>query len=248
MAVLRKKIGEILMDMRVLDQGQVNTILKDQQVSGSRFGEILLERGLCRLSDLLAALGAQFGMPSVDLAKETPPHNIQTLLESSYAEKHGVLPFRLEEQGRNKIYHVALMNPRDVQVLQELEFKLQGKIKAYVGAAAQIKATIRKYYYAQEYGYDISFHEGRGFRHVEEAPESAPERVMGQVAPPPKAPVDKHPAATSLSDLSLSSQRLDALEAEVAKLQKMMTTLLKLLAKQGVVSRDEFMQALQKQG
>ncbi|MEW6776612.1 MAG: hypothetical protein AB1405_09990 [Bdellovibrionota bacterium] len=251
MAGLRKKLGEILIDMRALRPPDLQTALNEQRASGEKIGEILIRRGMCRSADVLAALEAQSGIPAADLSKATLPHNVQTLLESAYAEKHGIVPFKEEKQGRTSFFHVAFSNPRDLNVIQEVEFKLKAKVKPFVALEGQIRDTIKKIYYAQDYGYDLSFHEGVGFRPrapgapKEEAPPPPPPKVMGQPAPAPAPPVDKHPAATSFSDLGEPlPARVAALEAEVERLKNALSALLKVLSERGAISRDDLRQAL----
>ncbi len=53
-----KRLGEILVDLGVLDQAQVNQALAEQEAEGHRrfIGEILLEKGWVRPRDLERAL------------------------------------------------------------------------------------------------------------------------------------------------------------------------------------------------
>lgn len=253
MPVLRKRLGELLMEMRVLSEQQVQQALQEQQKTGEKIGEVFVRRGMCRASDVLNALSAQHGLPAADLSGANPPHGFQTKIESTYAETQGVVVFNVEGSGPRRVYHVAISDPRNPTILQELEIKLGGKVKPHVALEGQLRDLIRRYYYGQEgFGYDFSFHEGVGFRRrsrkeqvgeISEHPDHPP-----AFAPPPAAggpkPADRHPAATSFSDLGSAADRIVALESEVSRLRQMVQALLKVLAEKGQITPEEFRSAL----
>ena len=269
MAGLKKRLGEILQEMRVVTPQDLQAALEEQKVSGEKIGSVLVRRGVCRGADVLAALSSQMGHPSIDLTGVTPPHALQTLLESTYAEAKQVLPMGEESLGRQKIYQIAMSNPLDVETIAEIEFKLQAKVKGFVALEGQIKDAIRSYYYAQDYGYDMSFQEDGSVRFAGGAPAEAPETVLGQQAPqpaaaprpaappPPPRPTatrKPHPAATSLSGITeppaaapgVDAAKIAQLEADVARLKSTLSALLRVLAERGVITREDIQTHMQR--
>lgn len=266
---LKKRLGELLVEMRVVTPQDVSDAIEEQQVSGEKLGSLLVKRGVCRVADVLAALSSQMGHPSVALAGVMPPHALQTLLESTFAEERLVLPIGEESLGRQKIYQIAMANPLDAVTIDEMEFKLQAKVKGFVALESEIRDAIRSYYYAQDYGYDMSFQEDGSVRFTGGAKAEAPETVLGQQAPPaqgakPQAPAaaarpqqatrKPHPAATSLSGLTqppaaapaIDPARVAQLEADVARLKTTLSALLRVLAERGVITREDIQTHMQR--
>lgn len=270
MAGLKKRLGEILLEMRVVTPADVQAGLEEQKVSGEKIGSVLVRRGVCRVADVLAALSSQMGHPSIDLTGVSPPHALQTLLESTYAEAKLVLPIGEEAAlGRQKVYQIAMANPLDAETISEIEFKLQCKVKGMVALEGQLKDAIRSYYYAQDYGYDMSFQEDGSVRFAGGAPAEQPETVLGQQAPqpaaaprpaappppPPQTATRKpHPAATSLSGITeppaassgADAARIAQLEADVARLKSTLSALLRVLAERGVITREDIQTHMQR--
>jgi len=250
MPVLRKKLGEILVEMRALRPADVQAALDEQNATSERIGEIFIRRGMCKSARVIEALSAQQGLPGIDLTGESPPHNLQGMIDGSYAERNLIIPFRIEGEGRAACYHVAFASAKNPALLQEVEAKLRAKIKPYVALEGQLKDKIRRYYYAQSYGYDLSFHEGEGFK-PRKAPGEAPLReephILGQAAPPPAVAFDRHPAATSMSDLGGPSAKIAALEEDLAKTKAMLAALVKLLAERKVITIQDFKNAVSRE-
>ncbi len=247
MPVLRKKLGEILVEMRAIRPGDVQSALDEQKATSERIGEIFIRRGMCKSAQVIAALSAQQGLPGIDLTGESPPHNLQALIDGTYAEKNLVIPFRMEGDGRTACYHVAFASAKNPTLLQEVEAKLRAKIKPYVALEGQLKDKIRRYYYAQSYGYELSFHEGQGFKPRKAPGEPTPREeppILGQPAPPPAVAFDRHPAATSLSDLGGNAAKIAALEEDLAKTKAMLAALVKLLAERKVITIQDFKNAV----
>ncbi len=199
MAGLRKRLGEILVEKGVLSQQALSEALQVQRESPQKetLGEVLVRRELCSSKDVLLALGAQHGVPTTDFAGEKPPHNLQSIVDAEFAQKHLVIPFREEKKGKSSVYLVAMAKPWDVTLVQDLEFKLKAQVKPHIALAGHIREAIRRYYYSQDYGYTVDYSERRGFQ--VKAEESAP-------------------AALSAGQLEKINERIEKLEKNLERL------------------------------
>lgn len=65
----RKRLGEILVDLRVLKEGDVTRVLESlgRRIDRQKFGQMALTMGLIREEHILAALAVQMGLfPGID--------------------------------------------------------------------------------------------------------------------------------------------------------------------------------------
>ncbi|MEW6776613.1 MAG: hypothetical protein AB1405_09995 [Bdellovibrionota bacterium] len=206
MAGLRKRLGEILVEKGVLSQQVLAQALQIQRESPQKetLGDVLIRKEFCPSREVLSALGNQHGVPTTDFEGEKPPHNLQSIIDAEFAQKHLVLPFREEKKGKSTIYCVAMVKPWDVSLVQDLEFKLKAQVKPHIALAGHIREAIRRYYYSQDYGYTVDYSERRGFQ--VKAEEAAP-------------------AALSAGQLEKINERIEKLEKNLERLTMKMDRL-----------------------
>lgn len=139
MARSRKKLGEILVAQGVIDANQVDEGLKKAQQDGIRIGEALAELGLCSDHQVLKALAVQHGIKYVDLTNEKIANLIdKEAIDKSVMKKHLVLGMG-KSGGKMR---VAIHDPNDLQVLDNLRFVLNCDIEPLLATKAQLKEII----------------------------------------------------------------------------------------------------------
>jgi type IV pilus assembly protein PilB len=120
----------------------VQEALMIQRERGKRIGEILLELGHIELSDLAKALADQAGMPFVDLDGVTPQAEAIAKVDGSTARAFSVLPLESDEHGLT----IALADPLNASVLNELAFGAGVPVRGVVSDAEKITAALDRYY------------------------------------------------------------------------------------------------------
>ena len=125
----KKKIGEILIDQRSVDQNALIEAIQSAKESGKRVGEVLVEKGVCTEADVARALATQFGVEFIDLSKPESMIKIDpTLIDIAQQRKHSVLPMR-KEQGA---LVVCVYDPTDldgldfIRILKGLRVEIGG--------------------------------------------------------------------------------------------------------------------------
>src|SRR3989338_2553928 len=94
----RKKLCEILLEMQLLDQGQLQYALDKSAKTKTLLGTLLVAEGIVNEENMAKALGNQFDLPCIDLQKEIPePEAIRTLPES-VIRQHNILPLAISGQ------------------------------------------------------------------------------------------------------------------------------------------------------
>jgi type IV pilus assembly protein PilB len=140
----KKKIGEILIDQRSVDQNALIEAIQSAKESGKRVGEVLVEKGVCTEADVARALATQFGVEFIDLSKPESMIKIDpTLIDIAQQRKHSVLPMR-KEQGA---LVVCVYDPTDldgldfIRILKGLRVEIGG-IAARTQLVEYISGTV----------------------------------------------------------------------------------------------------------
>lgn len=147
--VKRKRFGEILIEAGVLNEFQLQTALERQKGSGKRLGETLEEMGVVAEKDIAAALARQFGFKTVrDFAKYSFPEELLRLVDSETALKSLLFPLKLEE----KTLFLAMVNPLDMEAIDNLSFRTGLRIVPCVTTASEIHEAVGRHYLREEAG------------------------------------------------------------------------------------------------
>ena len=139
MARKRRKLGEQLKRSGVVNDKQIDEAVTIARGQGKRIGEMLIELNHATEEDVAKALATQFDMEYIDLES---PDAVNTehfkLLEPDFIKKYLVLPV---DQNNGKI-RVVIHDPLDLEVLDNLRFRLSGEIETVIGSRQRIKAVI----------------------------------------------------------------------------------------------------------
>ena len=137
------RIGQILVVQGATSENNVARALGVQGFAGGRLGTLLLERGSISEDELGEALSQQHGRPYVPwtVLGEVPPDVIASL-PAKFAIRHAAVPF---ERGENSL-KIALRDPGDLRILDELFFVTGRKIISAVAPEARIYHALEKYY------------------------------------------------------------------------------------------------------
>ncbi len=141
-SVMRKKqlLGQVVKSLGFgVHEGMVQEALGVQRREGGLIGQVMVKLGMITESQLLLALGKQAGLEVVDLAKTPPDPALIAKVPQEMAEMFGVCPVRMD--GDAMI--VALANPANVSVLDELRFILNCELRPAVAEEAQILAAVK---------------------------------------------------------------------------------------------------------
>ena len=136
---IRKKLGELLVEAKVITPQQLESALAQTKGNGKRLGEILMESAGVKEEDLTRALAEQFGMEYFNL--DRPEHSSRIdlkLIPDEIVKKHFVLPVS-KGGGRLKL---IIHDPMDLELLDLLRFRLNSEIDTALASRTQIKKYI----------------------------------------------------------------------------------------------------------
>lgn len=139
---MRKKIGELLIESGAVSQDQIRKALGQQRAfgHGQRLGSVIITLGFASSEAVARALARQFDLPFVELP-EIPEH-IRSIVSLDFQAEHRLVPFRIEKEGRGERLHVAVDDPSDLSVVDELRFQLNRSIRVFVAAADDLDRAL----------------------------------------------------------------------------------------------------------
>ena len=112
----RKRIGELLIEARVIDADQLTTALEYQKVHGGKLGTALVALGWLDEEKLTSGLAGQLGLAVCDLESLSPTDDVLRLLPEGAMREHRVIP--LVVQGRTLV--LGMVDSQDSQALAEV--------------------------------------------------------------------------------------------------------------------------------
>src|SRR5215831_1523379 len=138
----RKRLGEVLHERGHVSVDDLNRALQEQRGKVSHLGEILLQKGTVSKDELIKALGEVTTVPYVDCTTVAVPKEVLALLPANMARRCNALPISLED---NRLV-VAMAEPQNLQILDELRFKTGRQIVPRLGFHGELRAAIAKHY------------------------------------------------------------------------------------------------------
>src|SRR6187402_660275 len=145
----KKQIGKILLRQRALTPEQLDRALAEQK--GDRLASRLAAEGTISDVTALKALSEQHGIPGIDLTQICLKLDDLELLPREIAEKHLILPVL----ARDDRLFIAMANPREKKVIDELEFVTGKKVYPYVALETALARVIEEAYEKKARGEDF---------------------------------------------------------------------------------------------
>jgi DNA-binding response OmpR family regulator len=137
----KKQLGKILLRQRALSPEELDRALAENK-GGGRLASRLAASGAITDVAALKALSEQHGIPGIDLTQVCLRLEDLDLLPREIAEKHLILPVLV----RDDRLFIAMANPREKKVMDELEFVTGKKVYPYVALESALSAVIEEAY------------------------------------------------------------------------------------------------------
>lgn len=117
------RIGELLVSNGLITDRQLQIALEHQKVTGAILGDLLIKLGFVTATDFARTIALQSGIDFIDLGEIQPEDEALQLISKDTAEKAGLIPLAVVEDGRLAI---GITNPSNI-VAVDLATKLTGK-------------------------------------------------------------------------------------------------------------------------
>ncbi|WP_018250047.1 GspE/PulE family protein [Orenia marismortui] len=142
MGLKKKRLGDILLDEKLITEEDLQEALIEQQNSNKRLGQVLKELGLTTEDEIAVALHHQLG---VLLLAENDKQNIKEemfeLLDEEDIREKRVFPIRKE----GRILILAMENPQNIVVIDEIEDQTSLEVIPRIATPTEIDNLIETY-------------------------------------------------------------------------------------------------------
>jgi MSHA biogenesis protein MshE len=136
------RLGEILMQQKLLTEEQLTAALAEQKKSGRRLGRVIIEQGVLTEEQVSEALSRQLGVPYVNLKYYNIKRDVTLKLAETQARRFRALV--LEDNGDT--YKVGMADPTDLMAYDEISRLLKRDIVVVVVTESALLATIDRIY------------------------------------------------------------------------------------------------------
>ena len=139
----RVRIGDLLVEQKVISQAQLQEALAEQKKSGRKLGRVLVENGFVDEDRLLILLSEQLDIPYVDLSRfELDPELVARLPETQ-ARRHRALVLKATPTG----LLVGMGDPTDIFAFDELVRILKTSIQIACVKESDLLRNIDRLYH-----------------------------------------------------------------------------------------------------
>jgi len=175
-SALKKRIGDILVEVGIITQDQLREALDIQKSRGGKLGQILKDLGYCSEDVLMAFLGRQCGVSYVSLAEyDDIPSSVIALVPEPVARRQILIPIKRE----SNVLTIAMSDPLNVFATDDLRLQTGCEIQVVIASGEEIRQAIDRYYMSSP----KSANGGKAPQHVP-APASEPssmEEILGAI-------------------------------------------------------------------
>ncbi len=141
------QVVEVLIERGIIQTNQADDIMQEVNNTGLSVVDVLANMEILTPDQFYHAIAQFLDTSYVDLKGFEVPPEFLRLLPAGLAKLHGALPVGIED---NAIV-VALVDPLNLQTIEDLRFATGREIRPVVAAVSQIEEAIQKYY-----GADVS--------------------------------------------------------------------------------------------
>ena len=139
---MRTPIGECLRNAGILTDEQLQHALDEQKRSGERLGSVLVRVKLATERQVAKALACQLGLDHADLVEHPPDPAAVAIIPKDVAVKRTCIAVATEKN----LLTVAMSDPLNLALVQDLEFQTGYRVKQVVAASSEIIEAIEAWY------------------------------------------------------------------------------------------------------
>lgn len=143
----RLRLGQLLVDARILTAEQLDEVLSLQKTDGRKLGALLVESGLVTETLLTQVLSQQLSVPWVSLNHIDFSRELLNLVPIEVAEKYCLVPIYVRAvRGQGDTLYVAMEDPMNEDALRDCAATSGLPTRAMIAAPSDIFRVLRLHY------------------------------------------------------------------------------------------------------
>lgn len=143
MDIKSNMLGDLLLEAGLIDQFQLDSALSYQRNLGGQIGAALVKLGYLPQETIVEFLETQQLYSHVSLDELTVDPILMELLPLERMQQLKVFPVQLRYQGNERILRVAMADPTDLRLIENLQFITGCRVLPLVATAEDILHAIR---------------------------------------------------------------------------------------------------------
>lgn len=140
--VITKRLGEILVERKVITPEQQAEAVKLQEKKGGLFGQILVELGYATEEAVAQAVTAQYGFPFLPLKSYMIDGDLLQLIPENVARQYCLVP--VDRVGDSLA--VAMADPLNVKAVEDIEMLNHCSVQIFVATMSDVAEAIERSY------------------------------------------------------------------------------------------------------
>lgn len=137
-----KRIGDLLLDLKVISEGQLDEALAVQKQRSERIGDVLVDLQFVTEDEVASCLSQQFRFPIVNPNLLEVEGSSLNLVDFEFAREHRVLVYK---QTESEIW-CAVADPMEVFATDELERRSNKRVNISVAPRTSLARAIARAY------------------------------------------------------------------------------------------------------
>ena len=140
--MLKKRLGDILLEERLLMPEQLSQALYEQRRTGKPLAVILIDSGLVSEEDIVITLSEQLGIPHLRVESYDIPPEIIAEVPESITRRYHLIP--VAKTGKSLT--IAMADPLNIVAIDDVRMLTGYEIETVVSLDSEIKKAIDRYY------------------------------------------------------------------------------------------------------
>ena len=145
----RVRIGDALVEDKLITEEQLNEALDAQKEKGTLLGETLIELGYIREDVLVKVLQRVLEIEYVDLRKTDIDEKAVHLITEPIARKYKLIPIGFAENDVS-LLRVAMVDPQDFYAIDDISIITGLQVEPVISTTLQIEAQIDRFFGKQQ--------------------------------------------------------------------------------------------------
>ncbi|MCF6264919.1 MAG: hypothetical protein L3J57_00035 [Desulfuromusa sp.] len=143
MQINANRLGEMLLQAGLIDQFQLESALSMQRNLGGRIGSALVKLGYLPEETIVEFLESQEKYSRVSLRELEVPEQLMAMLSPDRMLELMVVPIELRKIGNEKSLRVAMTDPTNLKLIDDLQFATGCKVIPVLAIEDEIEQAIK---------------------------------------------------------------------------------------------------------
>ena len=140
--LITKQLGELLLEKGLINQAQLDKVVKVQKEKGGLIGQIFVALGYVKEEEIAQVLTVQYGFPYLPLESYDISEEMIKLIPENVARQYNLIA--IDKIGT--LLTISMSNPLNMQAVEDIEMLSGCKVQVFISTMTDITNAVGKYY------------------------------------------------------------------------------------------------------